>query len=152
MARGPSCSGATSSARCCSTAGWRSDAGDDAYTEAVTEAVYRALGVRAADVLASGSTVIADATFLAADARDAIAGVAARAGVPFTGVWLEAPVDTMAERLRARAGDASDATVDVLRGSNWRRTWGHTLASVRSPVRRRRWPRCDGRPNRAQGA
>jgi uncharacterized protein len=88
--------------------------GDDAYTDEVTEAVYRALGVRAADVLASGSTVIADATFLAAASRDAIAGVAARAGVSFTGVWLEAPVDTMAERLRARAGDASDATVDVL--------------------------------------
>jgi aminoglycoside phosphotransferase family enzyme/predicted kinase len=89
--------------------------GDEAYTDEVNAAVYRSIGVRAADVLASGGTVVADATFLAAAARDAIAGVAAHAGVPFTGVWLEAPVDTMAERLRARAGDASDATVDVLR-------------------------------------
>jgi hypothetical protein len=86
-----------------------------AYQREVTEAVYRSLCVRAADVLAVGGAVIADATFLGEDFRGAIAGVAERAGVPFTGIWLEAPTDTLESRLRARVGDASDATVDVLR-------------------------------------
>jgi hypothetical protein len=89
--------------------------GSDAYTASVTRAVYHALGVRAADVLASGGSVIADATFLTPETRDAIAAVAARANVPFTGLWLEAPPELMAERLRERAHDASDATADVLR-------------------------------------
>ena len=108
----------------------------DAYTEAVTRAVYRALSVRAADVLANRGAVIADATFLTPDARHGIEGVAERAGVPFTGVWLEAPVDLMAARLRARVGDASDATVDVLEaqraGDAGAITW-HRTEAVEDP-------------------
>jgi hypothetical protein len=88
--------------------------GAEAYTEAVTAAVYHVLGVRAADLLRSGATVIVDATFLSPDARQAVARVAAEAGVPFAGVWLDAPADTMTARLRRREHDASDATVEVL--------------------------------------
>ena len=102
----------------------------------MTRAVYRALGVRAADVLANRGAVIADATFLTPDARRGIEGVAERAGVPFTGVWLEAPVDLMAARLRARVGDASDATVDVLEaqraGDAGPITW-HRMEAVEDP-------------------
>jgi len=43
-----------------------------------------------------------------------VASAAASAGVPFTGVWLDAPPERMAERLRHRTRDASDATVAVL--------------------------------------
>jgi hypothetical protein len=86
-----------------------------AYRSDVTQAVYRALGIRAADVLAAGGAVIVDATFLAADSRAGIERVSERAGLPFTGIWLEAPRDTLESRLRGRVGDASDATVDVLR-------------------------------------
>jgi predicted kinase len=77
--------------------------------------VYRALGIRAADVLAAGGAVIVDATFLSADFRAGIERVAERAGVPFTGIWLEAQRETLESRLLARVGDASDATIDVLR-------------------------------------
>jgi predicted kinase len=35
--------------------------------------------------------------------------------VPFTGLWLEAPAETMAARLGARRNDASDASPEVLR-------------------------------------
>ena len=35
-------------------------------------------------------------------------------GVPFTGVWLEAPEGALAERIAARKNDVSDATVSVL--------------------------------------
>jgi len=88
--------------------------GQDAYTEAATREVYRVLSVRAADLLRAGTSVIVDATFLSPDARGAIEVAAAGCGAGFTGIWLEAPTDTMIERLRARRGDASDATVDVL--------------------------------------
>jgi len=40
--------------------------------------------------------------------------VAQRVNVPFVGLWLEAPVDVLSERLRSRRADASDATTEVL--------------------------------------
>jgi predicted kinase len=40
--------------------------------------------------------------------------VATQAGCRFDGLWLEAPRTTLAERIAARRGDASDATVAVL--------------------------------------
>jgi uncharacterized protein len=41
--------------------------------------------------------------------------MAARAQVPFDGVWLTAPATVLEARVAARKGDASDATVAVLR-------------------------------------
>lgn len=35
-------------------------------------------------------------------------------GLPFTGLWLEAPMEVLKARIAARRGDASDATVAVL--------------------------------------
>ena len=78
----------------------------------VTHAVVEAQVGRL--VRESGGTVVADATFLTPESRESIAAVAARAGVSFAGVWLECPPEVMAERLRQRASDASDATVEVL--------------------------------------
>jgi uncharacterized protein len=46
--------------------------------------------------------------------RDAVAEIAARAGVGFTGIWLDAPAGTMRGRIAARVGDVSDATPAVL--------------------------------------
>ena len=54
--------------------------------------------------------VIADATFLSAALRDAVADI----GPAFTGIWLEAPIAELARRVRDRTGDASDATEAVL--------------------------------------
>lgn len=88
--------------------------GPDGYTAAVTGEVYRSALVRAADVLNEGWPVIVDATFLDARWRHAIADVARHAGVPFTGLWLEAPPEHLVDRLRRRVGDASDATEAVL--------------------------------------
>ncbi len=88
--------------------------GQEAYTPEVTKMVYHALGVRAADLLRAGASVVVDATFLSSETREAIADVASHAGVGFAGLWLEAPAAALAGRLRARTGDASDATADVL--------------------------------------
>jgi predicted kinase len=59
--------------------------------------------------------VICDAVFDRRADRQALEGVAAAAGVPFHGFWLDAPEDALASRISARAGDPSDATVDVMR-------------------------------------
>ena len=46
----------------------------------------------------------------------AVADVAARAGAPFAGLWLESPPDVMICRVAKRHHNASDATPDVVRG------------------------------------
>jgi aminoglycoside phosphotransferase family enzyme/predicted kinase len=81
----------------------------DAYDRAATIKVYDALFAEAATILASGYTAIADAVFLAPGERAAIEAVAARMGIPFTGLWLTAPPEILANRLDRRRGDASDA-------------------------------------------
>jgi predicted kinase len=78
--------------------------------------------------------------FAAHDERDAIAAVARELGVPFTGLWLEAPSETLKRRVTDRRGDASDATVQVVERQlaydlgtiSWHRTAsGGDLATVR---------------------
>lgn len=86
-----------------------------AYDRATNARVYETLGQEAAVALRDGQAVIADAAFLRADERAAIAAVAGDAGVAFAGFWLEAPETVLAQRLSARHGDASDADVAVLR-------------------------------------
>ena len=88
--------------------------GDDAYSPAASARVYAALRDRAATALAHGSAVVVDAVWARHDERQAIAGIAGDAGVPFIGLWLDAPAETLAARVAARTGDASDATQDVL--------------------------------------
>jgi uncharacterized protein len=73
------------------------------------------LRAEAAAVLAAGYSVIADAAFLRPEERRHIAEVAQTAGVPFTGIWLDAPAELLARRLEARHDDASDADVAALR-------------------------------------
>lgn len=86
-----------------------------AYDMATNRRVYEALGRQAAEALADGHAVIADAAFLCADERAAIAAVARDAGATFAGLWLEAPEAVLVQRLAARRGDASDADAAVLR-------------------------------------
>jgi predicted kinase len=46
--------------------------------------------------------------------RRKIEAVAAATGAAFTGVWLDAALQTMIDRVEARADDASDATAEVV--------------------------------------
>lgn len=87
----------------------------EAYTLEVNARVYRDLGERAATALRAGYAAIIDAVALREEERRAFAEVAAAAGVPFTGLWLEAPPAVMLDRLAGRRDDASDASVEVLR-------------------------------------
>jgi predicted kinase len=85
-----------------------------AYGPAASHAVYRAIGRAATIALRAGHAVIADAVFAREGERRAIERVAQRLGVPFVGLWLDAPRATLAQRLAARRNDASDATSRVL--------------------------------------
>jgi predicted kinase len=84
----------------------------------------------AREALRAGCAAVADAVFDRPSERGAIEEVARDAGVSFAGIWLDAPVDAMTNRLKARTGDPSDATVEVLLGQInrdlgavlWRRT------------------------------
>jgi len=86
----------------------------EAYRPEVTAEVYRELGERATAALKAGYAAVIDAVTLRAEERRAFAEVAAKAGVQFTGLWLDAPAATMRERVGARRADASDATPAVL--------------------------------------
>jgi predicted kinase len=66
-------------------------------------------------VLANGHAVLADAVFDRLADRDRIEQTALDAGVPFMGFWLHARPDALFARVDARRGDASDATVEVVR-------------------------------------
>jgi predicted kinase len=81
------------------------------YTADSHVAVYGELVARAAGLLADGTSVIADGVFAKPAERAAIAEVARRSGVPFHGLWVEAPVALLRQRVAARRGDASDATL-----------------------------------------
>lgn len=85
-----------------------------AYSEAASRAVFAELAALAGEVAAGGHSVIADATFIDADDRELVESAVAAAGVRFVGLWLEAPMAVLEERVKARRGDASDATLAVL--------------------------------------
>ncbi|MBI1208305.1 MAG: AAA family ATPase [Azospirillum sp.] len=86
-----------------------------AYREAVTDQVYGVMAERAGQVLAAGHAVIADAVFARPDQRQAIEQVAVRAGVRFSGLWLDAAPATLIDRVARRIGDLSDATPAIVR-------------------------------------
>lgn len=106
---------------------------DSAYEPEVSARVY-ARALHAAEAcIQSGHAAIVDAVFAEPRHRRAAEQLAAEAGVPFTGLWLEVPYEIAAGRLASRSGDASDATPRVLR------------AQARTPVADIAWPRVDGR-------
>ncbi len=85
-----------------------------AYSCETSRRVYDTLCRKAATSLAAGYTVIIDAVALTVEERSSFAEVAHAAQVPFSGLWLEAPPDQMAARIRGRIRDASDASPQVL--------------------------------------
>jgi aminoglycoside phosphotransferase family enzyme/predicted kinase len=100
-----------------------------AYTSAIDARVYGALADEALALLVAGRSVVLDATFLDPMRRAEAEAIAVKAGVPFEGLWLEAPVQVLRDRVAARRDDASDATVATLEGQlvrdvgamDWRR-------------------------------
>ncbi len=88
-----------------------------AYNAAASEAVFAELIAEARIAAEAGHAVVADAMFLDPALRAALRDAAQAAGVPFLGLWLCAPLGVLEARVSARTGDASDATIAVLRAA-----------------------------------
>ena len=85
-----------------------------AYTAEVSDTVYTMCRKRALMALEGGHSVIVDAVHAKKEERVAVAGIAARTGAAFSGIWLDASPEAMRQRIAGRTGDASDATPAVL--------------------------------------
>lgn len=88
-----------------------------AYEEHVSAAVFATLIADAGRAVAAGHTTIADATFLDPAHRQALRTEAEARGVKLHGFWLQAPLSALEARIERRRGDASDASVAVLRSA-----------------------------------
>lgn len=89
--------------------------GREGYRTEVSVRVYQALADRAVRALRAGHSVIVDAVFARPDDRQRVEHMAAMAGVPFRGVWLEAPPEVLVARAGSRVHDASDADPAIVR-------------------------------------
>ena len=126
--------------------------GPQGYSADMSRRVYVTVAERATRVLRAGHSVVVDAVFARPADRNAIEQVAAAAGVPFVGIWLDAPQSVLISRTEQRRGDASDADPAVVRlqseqdtgAINWLRIDASgSPASVRSTTMDRvrdRWP------------
>ena len=89
--------------------------GPAGYAPEITDRVYAELGRLAAAALAARCAVIVDAVCARTSQRETFEVVARSAGVPFHGLWLDAPVGVRLDRVNRRRGDASDADAAVVR-------------------------------------
>ncbi len=91
---------------------------DAAYVPGTGAQVYEEMLRQARIALEAGQGVLLDAVFARPEERQAAARLAARLGVSFTGLWLDAAPDVLEARVAARereGRDPSDAGVEVLR-------------------------------------
>ncbi len=87
-----------------------------AYSAAANAETYARLFAKARSALQAGAAALLDATHAHGGERMQSAELANEVGVPFVGLWLEAPLDARLQRVAARRRDASDADADVARG------------------------------------
>ena len=71
----------------------------EGYSAEINRRVYDEIVQHAKRIVVTGQSVVADAVFARNDDRDAIEHAAKSAGVPFVGLWLDAPEDVLAARL-----------------------------------------------------
>jgi predicted kinase len=92
--------------------------GPDGYSSPVSEEVYATLAEHAARVVGAGHSVVVDAVYARPADRAAIEQVAAAAGVPFIGLWLEAPEPVLIARTGRRRNDPSRMRMPTWFGVN----------------------------------
>jgi predicted kinase len=95
-------------------AGIHDTLGPAGYTPEMSASTYQAMADTCALLLRGGHAVVADAVFSKPAERAAIERVAEECGVPFDGLWLEAPPEVARKRIQYRKPNVSDATVAVL--------------------------------------
>jgi aminoglycoside phosphotransferase family enzyme/predicted kinase len=90
-------------------------AGAETYAPAASAQTYDELFANARALLKAGRAVVLDASFIDPAPRGRAETLALEVGVPFRSAWLDAPAEVLEARVTGRSGDASDATVDILR-------------------------------------
>jgi predicted kinase len=114
----------------------------EGYAPEVSRRVYVTLAERAGVIVRQGHAAIVDAVFARPSDRDTIEQVATAAGVPFAGLWLDAPESVLIERADRRRLDPSDADAGVIRSqlaqSTGSITWHRIDASPAADVVLRR--------------
>lgn len=86
-----------------------------AYQPHIGAIVYRTLAERTEYILSQGHSVILDAVFAKPSERLAVADVARELNLPFAGLFLVSDLATRISRVGHRSGDASDATVVLVK-------------------------------------
>lgn len=84
------------------------------YAFQENQKVYARMGATAGIILEAGQSVLFDAVFSRQEERAMAARIADNARCVLCGLWLEAPMDTLLDRLARRSDDASDADAAVL--------------------------------------
>lgn len=85
-----------------------------AYRPEISAKVYQEMAWRARLILAEGGPAVADAVFDKPANRRMIEEAAEEGRHPFSAFWLEADPALLLQRVAARVGSPSDATVDIL--------------------------------------
>jgi uncharacterized protein len=86
---------------------------NSSYLPEATEKIYEMLFRRASRILAQGHSVVVDAVFAREAERAAIADVARRLSVRFSGLFLTSDLAIRQQRVGQREADASDATPEI---------------------------------------
>ena len=86
-----------------------------AYSPEANAALNAALLQAAAEAAPSGHGLIIDASFITAPLRAEMEQTIRATSRAWLGLWLEAPLPVLTDRLEKRRGDASDAGPEVLR-------------------------------------
>lgn len=116
---------------------------ESAYSTEFYNASYDTLIEEARAMLRAGRAVVLDATFISPVLRARAEQLARDCGVPFDGVWLDAPLEVLTARVSSRTGDASDATVATLDDQMARHTsvveWPKVDVTVSAAAAARDW-------------
>ncbi|MEQ8193413.1 MAG: AAA family ATPase [Rhodospirillales bacterium] len=88
--------------------------GPEGYTAAMGRKTYDRMYRECETALKAGQWAVADAVFAKPEQRKAIEDIARSLGVPFYGLWLDAPGDVLKKRVDTRTHDASDADKAVV--------------------------------------
>ncbi|MGB0682445.1 MAG: AAA family ATPase [Magnetovibrionaceae bacterium] len=86
---------------------------DAHYGGEATIRTFEQLGREVRAALEAGASVIADAVWLQEAQRAGIEAIATDLQIPFTGLWVEAPLAIRMERAASRRRNVSDATAEI---------------------------------------
>ncbi len=89
--------------------------GAHGYTPEMTEKTYQNFFNQARAALAAGQCVVLDAVFAKAEQRAQADALARECGVPYNGLWVDAPEHVRIHRVETRERNVSDVTTEVAR-------------------------------------